>query len=163
MTWPRWIESTNGASFSEVLVAMALMMIGLASAMGAFAGAERTTGQNALKTRALAMAQSRLEAKRSVRWEHLLMDDLDHDGVAEIMMNDNGDGGDRIAGDNIYSAQWEHGGILMIWTVAPHHGCPLSVSGLAVLEVQASFRSSSGEHEIRLATIRANPAFVGNN
>jgi hypothetical protein len=163
MTWPRWIESTKGASFSEVLVAMALMMIGLASAMGAFAAAERSLGHNALKTRALAMAQSRLEAKRSVRWEQLLMDDLDHDGVAEIIMNDNGDGGDRIAGDNIYSAQWEHGGILMNWTVAPQRGAQLSVSGLAVLEVRASFQSSSGEHEIRLATIRANPAFVGSN
>lgn len=163
MTWPRWIASSKGASFSEVLVAMALMMIGLASAMGAFATAEQTIGQSALRTRALAMAQSRLEAKRSVRWEQLLMDDVDHDGVAEVFMNDNGHSGDRIAGDSIYSAQWEHGGVVLNWTVALNHAGHLSESALADLEVRASFQTTGRWQEIRLATIRANPAFVGSN
>ncbi|HLZ32469.1 MAG TPA: choice-of-anchor X domain-containing protein [Nitrospira sp.] len=161
MTRPAQLDPSRGATYSEVLVALALTLIGLMGAMGAFHAAGRSIGQGELATRALAMAESRIEAKRSVRWEQLLMDDLDHDGVPEILMRDDGVSGDRAAGDGIYSAAREQDGIRLAWTVAPNRAGSLPDSGYAVLEVSASYMTSSGEHEVRLATVRANPRFAG--
>ena len=154
------VKTQAGMSFCEVLVAMAVTMIALMSAMGAYATAERVVAKGTQATRALAMAKSRLEAKQSVRWAQLLMDDLDHDGNPDVTMRDDGFDGDRTAGDGVYSAAWEEGGIVLTWTVAPNRSGHLSESGFAVIEARASFRSADGVHEVRLATIRANPAFA---
>jgi hypothetical protein len=153
--------SSKGATFSEVLVALALTLIGVTGAMGAFQAAGRSITQGSLATRALAMAESRLEAKRSVRWDWMLMDDLDHDGMPEILMHDDGASGDRVAGDGIYSAAWEQAGVLLTWTVAPNRLGNLSNSGFVVLEARASYESGSGPQEVRIATVRANPMFAG--
>lgn len=161
MRCPSSFRASGGATFSEVLVAMALTMIGLVGAMGAFKTAAQTIGLGMLSTRALGLAESRLEAKRSVRWEQLLMDDLDHDGVPEIVMNDDGQRGDRIAGDGVYSAEWEQDGLHLNWTVAPSRPGALSDSGFALLEARASYESSGRTHEVRLTTLRANPMFAG--
>ena len=56
MTGRRLFHAENGASFAEVLVAMALTLIGLAGAIGAFQAAERSLRTGMLATRALAMA-----------------------------------------------------------------------------------------------------------
>jgi hypothetical protein len=132
-------------------------------AMGAFHAAGRSIGHGTLATRALAMAESRIEAKRSVRWEFLLMDDLDHDGVPEMRMHDDGASGDRVAGDGIYSATREQDGVLLTWTVAPNRAGSLPESGYAVLEARATYMTVSGEHVVRLATVRANPMFAGSH
>lgn len=163
MTRVRYLDSAAGATFSEVLVAMGLSFIGLMSAMGAFHAADKTIAQSILASRALAMAESRLEAKRSVRWEQLLMDDLDQDGIPETLMRDDGAGGDRAAGDGAYSARWELNGVVLTWTVAPNHAGRLSESGFAVIEARAAYRSDNEEHEVRLATVRANPVFAGSH
>lgn len=161
MTLASTIDSAIGATFSEVLVAMALTLVGLMGAMGAFQAVGLSIGQGALATRALAVAESRIEAKRSVRWEQLLMDDLDHDGVPEMAMHDDGARGDHIAGDGIYSAEREQDGLLLIWTVAPNRPSSLWDSGFAVLEARASYALNGITHEVRLATVRANPMFAG--
>lgn len=163
MTLLTCLNARRGATFSEVLVAMALAFIGLLSAMGAFHVADKAIAQSMLASRALATAESRLEAKRSVRWEQLLMDDLDHDGIPEILMHDDGIDGDLAAGDGIYSARSNLDAIVLTWTVAPNHGGRLSESGFAVLEARAAYRSDDGEHEVRLATVRANPVFAGSH
>lgn len=157
------IKSQTGGSFCEVLIAMVVTMVALTSAMGAFSTAERIVARGTQATRALAMAQSRLEAKRSVRWERLLVDDLDLDGNPDVTMRDDGVGGDRTSGDGVYSASVEQNGVILTWTVAPNRSGNLSESGFAVLEARASFRSADGAHEFRLATIRANPAFAGSH
>ncbi|HEX8749574.1 MAG TPA: choice-of-anchor X domain-containing protein [Nitrospira sp.] len=161
MTLLTCFGSARGATFSEVLVAMALAFIGLTGAMGAFHVADKAIVQSMLASRALGMAESRLEAKRSVRWDQLLTDDLDHDGIPEILMRDDGTDGDFAAGDGIYSARAELNAVVLIWTVAPNHGGSLSESGFAVLEARATYRSDDGEHEVRLATVRANSVFAG--
>jgi hypothetical protein len=161
MTALTCLYSTRGATFSEVLVALGLAVLGLTGAMGAFHVADKTIMQDMLANRALTVAESRLEAKRSVRWEHLLMDDLDHDGLPETLMHDDGANGDRVAGDGIYSAQWEGNGVVLTWSVAPSHQARLSESGFVILEAWASYKSDNGEHEVRLATVRANPVFAG--
>ena len=163
MTLPFSLDSSRGATFSEVLVAMALTLIGLTGAMGAFHAAGRSIGHGTLATRALAAAESRIEAKRSVRWELLLTDDFDHDGVPEMLMHDDGASGDRAAGDGIYSAAREQEGVLLTWTVAPNRAGSLQDSGYALIEARASYMTESGEHEVRLATVRANPTFAGSH
>lgn len=154
-------HDVNGATFSEVLVAMALTSVGVMGAMGAFLAAERSLSRDTLATRALAMAESRLEAKRAASWEQLLVDDLDHDGQPDVTMHDDGTRGDRTAGDGIYSAIWEQQGVTLIWTVRPNHAGSLGSSGAIIIESRGVYRASTGEHEIHLATLRANPAFAG--
>ena len=161
MTHPPSDDSSRGATFSEVLVSLALTMIGVTGAMGAFQFASQSFVQGEMGTRALAMVESRLEAKRSVRWDQLLIDDLDHDGVLETRMHDDGANGDLVAGDGIYSADLEQAGVILTWTVAPNRPGGLSSSGFVTLEARASYESVSGLHEIRIATIRANPMFTG--
>lgn len=158
-----YVDSPKGATFSEVLVALALTLIGLIGAMGAFHAAEQRIGQGTLATRALAKAESRIEAKRSIQWEQLLMDDLDHDGLHEVLMHDDGAGGDQIAGDGIYAAAWEQDGVLLVWTVSPNRPGSLLDSGFVTLEARATYMTGSGPREVRVATIRANPVFAGSH
>ena len=157
----RIVQSEWGASFSEVLVAMALTMTGLAGAMGSFEVAERIVRNGMLATRALAMAESRLEAKRSARWDRLLLDDVNHDGVPDLVMRDDGVGGDEVAGDGTYSGSWDQDGIKLIWTVTPNRSGSLSASGHVVVEARTAYSTGSGPREIRVGTVLANPLFVG--
>jgi hypothetical protein len=154
-------EDATGATFSEVLVALALTSVGVMGAMGAFQASDRGVNQGALATRALAEAESKIEMKRAVPWDQLLFDDLNHDGTPDIVMRDDGTGGDRTAGDGIYSAMLQQEGMTVIWTVAPRHGVDLGRSGGVVIEARAVYQTSFGEREVRLATLRANPSFAG--
>ena len=161
MTRDQLFHTEGGASFAEVLVAMTLTMIGLVGAMGAFQAAERSFRTDILATRALAMAESRIEAKRSVRWNRLLLDDLNHDGVPDLVMRDDGTGGDVLAGDGVYSGSWDQDGIQLTWTVTPSRAGSLSASGHALIEARAVYAAGEGQREIRVGTLRANPLFVG--
>lgn len=151
----------GGASFAEVLVAMTLTLIGLVGAMGAFQAAERSIRVGTLATRALAMAESRIEAKRSMRWDRLLLDDLNHDGVSDLVMHDDGAAGDVLAGDGVYSGSWEHDGVRLIWTVTPSRNGSLSDSGHVLIEARAIYAAGESQREVRVGTLRANPLFVG--
>lgn len=163
MTGRRLCQAENGASFAEVFVAMALTLIGLAGAMGAFQAAERSLRTGMLATRALAMAESRIEAKRSARWDRLLLDDLNHDGIPDVVMRDDGSDGDVLAGDGVYSGRWDQDGVLLIWTVTPSRSDSLSASGHVVLEARAVYAAGESQREVRVGTLRANPVFVGNH
>ena len=162
MTRDRLFITEGGASFAEVLVAMTLTMIGLVGAMGAFQAAERSLRIGTLATHALAMAESRIEAKRSVRWDRLLLDDLNHDGVPDLVMRDDGIGGDVLAGDGVYSGSWDQDGVQLMWTVTPSHSGSLSASGHVLLEARSIYAAGEGQREVRIGTLRANPVFVGN-
>ena len=163
MTGRRLFHAENGASFAEVLVAMALTLIGLAGAIGAFQAAERSLRTGMLATRALAMAESRIEAKRAARWDRLLLDDLNHDGIPDLVMRDDGADGDVLAGDGVYSGRWDQDGVLLIWTVTPSHSDSLSASGQVVVEARAVYAAGESQREVRVGTLRANPVFVGSH
>jgi hypothetical protein len=107
------------------------------------------------------MAESRIEAKRSVLWDRLLLDDLNYDGVSDLVMRDDGAGGDMLAGDGVYSGSWDQDGIHLIWTVTPSRSGSLSESGHVFLEARAVYPDGAGQREVRIGTLRANPAFVG--
>src|SRR5262245_29764045 len=161
MTSDRLFHAESGSSFAEVLVAMALTLMGLAGALSAFQAAERSFRTGTLATRALAMAESRIEAKRSVRWDRLLADDLNHDGVPDLVMRDDGADGDAVAGDGVYSGRWEKDDVQLIWTVTPSRSGSLSVSGYVLIEARAVYAAGDGQREVRVGTLRANPVFLG--
>jgi hypothetical protein len=155
------LYSSGGATFSEVLVAMALTSVGLMGTMGAFHAAQLSIAQAVLATRAVGLAESRLEAKRAAQWAHLLTDDMDHDGTPEVQMHDDGMAGDGAAGDGIYSAVAEDNGVTLTWTVAPNNPDGLASSGYVFIEARARYRSGTAEREVRMATLRANPVRAG--
>jgi hypothetical protein len=162
MIRPTFNDDARGATFSEVMVAIVLTSVGVTGAMGAFEAADKSLRRDALAARALAMAESRLEAKRAAPWTQLLRDDLDHDGVPEVSMHDDGTGGDRVAGDGIYAALREEDGVTVVWTVAAVQGGSVVASSAVVIEARGIYRAGGGEREVRLATLRANPVFTGN-
>ncbi len=161
MTSDRLCRAEEGAGFAEVFVAMALTLIGLAGAMGAFQAAEQSLRAGMLATRALAMAESRIEVKRSVRWDRLLLDDLNHDGIPDLVMRDDGAGGDVLAGDGVYSGSWDQNGVHLVWMVTPSRSGSLSASGHVLIEARAMYAAGEGQREVRVGTLRANPVFVG--
>ena len=140
---------------------MSISTIVVMGGMAALEVSARLAQQGTLKTKALALAQGRLEAKRSVRWEALLQDDLDHDGRTDVLMADDGQGADVAAGDGTYSAQWEHEGVTLKWTVAMDHPGPLSMAGLVTIRAAASYQAFGGVRVVEVGTVRANPAFTG--
>jgi prepilin-type N-terminal cleavage/methylation domain-containing protein len=153
--------SEQGFSLVEVMAAMMITGIVLMGTMGAVELSARQVRQGTLSTHALALAQARLEAKRSVHWQSLLEDDLDHDGVPETIMKDDGQGRDQAAGDGIFTAMQERDGVTLVWSIEPDRAGPLSSVGLVTIRATASFECSGGLKEVRMATLRANPAFVG--
>ncbi len=151
----------RGFSLVEAMVAMTISTIVVMGGMAALEVSARLVQQGTLKTRALALAQGRLEAKRSVRWEALLQDDLDHDGRTDVIMADDGQGADVSAGDGIYSAQWEHERVMLKWTVAMDRPGPLNMAGWVTIRAAASYPALGGVRVVELGTVRANPTFTG--
>lgn len=151
----------GGFSLIEVMMAMVISGIALMGTMGAVEISSRHVQQGGLSSRALELAQARLEVKRSVRWQSLLEDDLDHDGVPETIMRDDGQGRDAMAGDGIYTALLERDGVTVVWSVEADRPGPLGAVGMVAVRAVASYVGPGGQKEVRVATLRANPAFVG--
>ncbi len=157
----RLIVDCRGTSFSEVLIALVIVPISLLGAMGAFHAAEQFISQGETASRALALVESRIEAKRAARWDLLLFDDLNADGKTDVVMHDDGLNGDEIGGDCRYTGSWEQDGVVLTWTVTPNRSGTLAAAGYVFLEARASFGSGVQQREIRATTLRANPRFVG--
>ena len=152
----------EGFSLIEVMVAMMISGIALMGTLGAVEISSRHGQEGGLSSKALELAQARLEVKRSVRWRSLLEDDLDRDGFSETLMADDGQGYDVVAGDGIYTAMYERDGVTVVWMVEADRPGLLSASGMVTIRAVASYPGLRGQRkEVRVATIRANPAFVG--
>jgi prepilin-type N-terminal cleavage/methylation domain-containing protein len=151
----------KGFSLIEVIVAMMISGIAFMGAMTAVQISSEQARQGALSSRALELAQARLEVKRSVRWPYLLEDDLDGDGTPETMMKDDGLSPDTKAEDGVYTAMLEHNGITVVWSVETDRLGPLASVGVVAIQAVSSYVGQGGQKEVRVATLRANPAFVG--
>lgn len=154
-------DNDTGFTLLEVMAATLISGVALMGMMGVMEISTRQVQQGGASTHALSLAQARLEAKRAVRWEDLLEDDLDHDGVAEISMKDDGQAGDVRAGDGIYTAMQEQANVTLVWTVEGDRQAPLKSIALVAIRATATYAGSRGPQEIHVATLRANPAFVG--
>lgn len=151
----------NGFSLIEVMIAMVISGIAFMGAIGAVQISSGHTRQGALNSHALELAQARLEVKHSVRWPHLLEDDLDGDGIPETMMKDDGQHPDTMAADGIYTAMLERNGITVVWSVETDRPGPLGSVGMVAIRAMSSYVGQGSSKEIMVATLRANPAFVG--
>lgn len=152
----------EGFSLVEVMVAMVITGIGLMGAMAAVEVSSKHVRFGGFSNRAVEMAQARLEVKRSVRWQALLEDDLDHDGISETVMRDDGQGLDVSAGDGIYTATHEQDGVTVTWMVQSDHPGTLATAAMVTITASASYFGEQGQKkEVQVATIRANPAYVG--
>ena len=155
-------RNEKGFSLIEVMVAMVILAFAVVGAMGMHRWGEQGMQYGAQGTRALALAESRLEAKRAMPWEALLQDDLDGDGIAEIVMQDDGSVEDAKAGDGIYTAVSEAQNIRLLWTVQLDRPGSLRDAGSAVIVVRAQCPAGPGlRREIAIGTLRANPNYVG--
>lgn len=154
--------SAGGFTLIEVLMAMLVLSVGLLGAIGMFQWADRGQQYGLKGTRALAMMESRLEAKRSTPWMQLLSDDLDHDGVTDVIMRDDGQGDDITAGDGIFTASLDQDHLHLTWTVGLQGTSPLAMVSLATIEARAKFRTAAGQERcVTLRTLRANPVYIG--
>jgi prepilin-type N-terminal cleavage/methylation domain-containing protein len=150
-----------GFSLIEVMVAMVVLAFGILGVMSAFRWSDHGLRQSRTGMRALALAESRLEAKRAVPWEALLTDDLDGDGRPDVTMRDDGQSPDKQAGDWLYTAAIERDGIVLRWTVQPDRPGPAQAWGAAVITSSARYPAGQGRwHDVTVATLRANPRYV---
>lgn len=157
-----FIASETGFSLIEVMVAMVITAFGLLGAMALFQVSDQGLRDGGQGLRALALAQSRLEAKRIAPWNLLLQDDVNADGIVDVTMRDDGAEGDLRAGDGVYTGMAEQAGVSLLWTVRPDQGGSLARAGAVVIEAKATYRLPSGRiRTVNLATLRANPNYVG--
>lgn len=151
-----------GFSLIEVMVAMVVLAFGLLGVMGVVQWTDGSLRLSAIGTRALALAESRLEAKRAVPWEALLEDDLDGDGWPERAMRDDGAPPDAQAGDGLYTAMVEQDGIVLRWTVQADRPGPVQTWGVVTIMAHASYQAGPGRwQDLTIGTLRANPRYLG--
>ncbi|MBS0151453.1 MAG: prepilin-type N-terminal cleavage/methylation domain-containing protein [Nitrospira sp.] len=154
--------NSRGISLVEVMVAMMISGIALMGTLGAVEISSRYAQQSVMNSHALELVQGRLEVKRSVRWSLLLEDDLDRDGISETHMTDDGTGFDVAPGDGIYTAMYERDGITLVWTIETDRVGPLNATGMVRIQAVASYLGRNREkREVQMATMRANPSYVG--
>jgi prepilin-type N-terminal cleavage/methylation domain-containing protein len=154
--------TNDGFSLIEVMVAMVIAGVALMGTLGAVEISSRHVQQGGLHSKAIELAQARLEAKRSVRWQSLLEDDLDRDGTPETRMTDDGQGSDITAADGIYTAAYERDGMTVVWTIEADSPGPLRSAVMVRIRAVASYSDLNGhKREVQMATIRTNPNFVG--
>lgn len=152
----------EGFSLIEVMLAMVILAFALVGVIGMFQWADYGLQLGANGMKALTMAESRLEAKRAAPWGALLADDLDFDGRPDVEMKDDGMQADERAGDGIYSAALDEGGIHLVWTLQADRVGPLQTAGSVIILVRVSFPAGRGElREFRVGTLRANPRYLG--
>ncbi|MDH4153032.1 MAG: type II secretion system GspH family protein [Nitrospira sp.] len=156
------MQNDQGMSLVEVMVSAVIAGIALMGMLGAVEISSRYAQQSVMSSRAMELAQARLDMKRSVQWPLLLEDDLDRDGIAETHMTDDGTGPDVTAGDGVYTAMHERDGITVVWAVETDLPGPLSATGMVRIRATASYAGRNNEkREVQMATMRANPSYVG--
>lgn len=155
------ISNQQGFSLIEVMVAMVILAFSVLGVTSMFQYANDGVQEGTKGMQALAMAEGRIEVKRSAPWEALLLDDLDADGIAEFRMRDDGMYGDAVSDDGIYSGLSEEHGIRLVWTVQPMQSGPLASTEMVLIKAQATYKAGTRSRSIETGTLRVNPIFVG--
>jgi Tfp pilus assembly protein PilV len=150
-----------GLSLVEVMIAMVILAFSILGVTAMFQWGEYGLQQGNQRTRALALAEARVEAKRAVPWDTMLEDDVDFDGIVDVYMSDDGAGDDEGAADGVYTGTVERDGIRVVWTVEALPSGPLSGAGAAIIKARASYRAGGRWHAVDVGALRANPAYVG--
>jgi prepilin-type N-terminal cleavage/methylation domain-containing protein len=149
-------SNERGFSLIEVMVAMVILAFSVIGVTSMFQSSNEGLVDGAKGMQALAMTEGRIEVKRSSRWEALLMDDLDADGVTELRMR-----GDAVADDGIYSGLSERDGIRLLWTIQPMQNGPLESAEMVLIKALATYQIGGRSRSMETRTLRVNPAYVG--
>jgi prepilin-type N-terminal cleavage/methylation domain-containing protein len=156
------LMSRQGFGLIEVMLAMVVLSFAILGVMASFQWADHGVRASVQGTQALALAQARIEAKRAGRWNRLLLDDLDGDGVAEVVMRDDGQYPDATPGDGLYTAAIEQAGVKLTWTLRAEPVGSLMDAGLVSVDVRAEYQAAPGRwRQIRLGALRGNPGYLG--
>lgn len=161
MAATRPILNQRGFSLIEVMVSMVILAFSILGVTSMFQYANEGLLDGMKGSQALAMAEGRVEVKRSAPWDALLMDDLDADGIAEIQMRDDGMHGDAISGDGIFSGYFERDGIRLLWTIQSLRSSPLDSTEMVLIKALATYQIGAQSRSIETGTLRVNPTFVG--
>ncbi|HET6674901.1 MAG TPA: prepilin-type N-terminal cleavage/methylation domain-containing protein [Nitrospiraceae bacterium] len=155
-------RASEGFTLVEVMMSLVVLSVGLLGAMGMMQWTERSLQQSLRSSRALSLAEARMEIKQSGLWERLLIDDMDQDGVPDMAMQDDGLQEDLTAGDGIFTADTDQDGIHLVWTVEPNRTGPFTSAGMVWIDVRARYETQAGRlQEIHLRSMRANPRYTG--
>lgn len=157
----RPILNERGFSLVEVMVSMVILAFSILGVTSMFQYANEGLLDGMKGAQALALAEGRVEVKRSAPWDALLMDDFDADGIAEIQMRDDGMHGDVLSGDGIYSGLFEQDGVRLVWTIQPLRSSPLDSAEMVLIKALATYQVGRQSRSIETGTLRVNPTFVG--
>jgi hypothetical protein len=154
-------QQSAGLSLVEVMIAMVILAFSILGVIAMFQWGEYGLQQGNQRTRALALAEARVEAKRAGPWDAILEDDVDFDGIVDVHMGDDGAGDDEQAADGVYTGTVERDGVRVVWTVEALPSGPLSGAGIAIIKARASYRAGGRWHTVDVGALRANPGYVG--
>ena len=150
------ILDPKGFSLLETLVAAALLAFSLMGLTVAFAVSVRHLSEGDAATRAYALAQSLIEAKKTCLYADILKDDVDGDGLKETLLRDDGTAPDPVPGDGIYTASRADDGVTRIWTAEPDR----PMAGATRILIETRWLDGEGkEHGLSWLVIRHDPAF----
>jgi len=154
-------RQSAGLSLVEVMIAMVILAFSILGVTAMFQWGEYGLQQGNQRTKALALSEARVEAKRAVPWDTMLEDDVDFDGIVDVHMSDDGAGDDEHGADGVYTGTVERDGIKVVWTVETLPAGPLPGAGVAIIRARASYRAGGRWHSVDVGALRANPAYVG--
>ncbi len=142
----------HGSSLVEALVAMSILSIVLAGCLGLFTMADDGLAAGAKSLVMTALAESRIEALRTIPYPALGAPVLTEDGEALTV--------EEMVGGQFLGRQTIQG-ILMTYTVTPDN--PILVrSRAATITVAAEWDDPRGKHRtVRFGLRRANPVYSG--
>ncbi|MBI5745632.1 MAG: prepilin-type N-terminal cleavage/methylation domain-containing protein [Nitrospirae bacterium] len=142
------LRDKNGFSLVEVMISLVILAFGILGTIGMFSASDKAIGTSYQMTRALRAAQEKLESKKGGKFESLLLDDLDGDGVLETPMTSDSTGNDKSSGDGIYAGSDTSLGILRRWTISLN-------GGMARIDVASSWTDKNGiGRSLALSTIK---------
>lgn len=146
-----FIKDQRGFSLVEVMISLVILAFGMLGTISMFSASEKALSISNRMTMALRLAQEKLESKKAVSFESLLLDDLDGDGVLETRMVDDATAGDEVAGDGAYTGSDNSLGILRRWTVSLN----TPIEGIAKIDVVTSWVDEKGiGRSVTLSTIK---------
>lgn len=145
------IKDQRGFSLVEVMISLVILAFGMLGTISMFSASEKALSTSSRMTMALRLAQEKLESKKAVSFESLLLDDMDGDGILETRMVDDSTAGDEVAGDGIYTGSDISLGIVRRWTVSLN----TPIAGIAKIDVVTSWVEDKGiKRSVTLSTIK---------
>jgi prepilin-type N-terminal cleavage/methylation domain-containing protein len=124
----------KGFTFIEVIIALTLFSFGLLAITGMFGVSTQALQSGGSRTKAVLLAQEKLEQLKSLPYHHIMFTPSDED-----------------PNDLLHTVREDHGPIQLSWSVQKDR----PMAGLSVLTVEAVWRVSGGRiKSVKFVTLR---------